>query len=239
MEQDNTEKQDKKLMRIHSDILGKVDNIVSFLSQFEKTYNNLVIFDKITQLAISEKKELDRHYKYRERYLINLREFLKYSKSSSVEYFRKSEDYRNSFERLLFDSDLLYAPIKRIDLLSRQFRDSLILNEDKLILNKVNFQSPGFWEFLGSVNPLQQIREYIKDRHERNKDRKWRDNQEEKKVNLENQLLENKIIHERINILKSLNYSNEEIKIFINETFTQPLAELNKFQDNNTIGKIK
>ena len=32
-------------------------------------------------------------------------------------------------------------------------------------------ESPGFWEFLGSLNPLEVIRRYLNDRHERAKDR--------------------------------------------------------------------
>ncbi len=41
----------------------------------------------------------------------------------------------------------------------------------RLTLERVRIESPGIWEFLGSLNPLQQIREYLKDRHSRRQDR--------------------------------------------------------------------
>ena len=61
-----------------------------------------------------------------------------------------------------------------------------ILPENKLTITKINIQSPGFWEVLGSLNPLQQLREYLNDRHERRKDRQWREQTEKEKAVLEN-----------------------------------------------------
>jgi hypothetical protein len=72
--------------------------------------------------------------------------------------------------------------------------------------------SPCFLDFLGSLNPFQQIREYLKDRHERKKDNCYRNRQEE--INGELDILESKnnIIIQRIDIFKSLGYSDIEIK---------------------------
>ena len=49
---------------------------------------------------------------------------------------------------------------------TRNVREVVVPN-DRLIIDKVVIESPGAWEFLASLNPLQQIREYLKDRHER------------------------------------------------------------------------
>lgn len=75
---------------------------------------------------------------------------------------------------------------------TRNFRD-LVLPAEKLIIDKVNIESPGAWEFLGALNPLQQIREYLKDRHERRKDREWRESEEQKQMSLENQKREQEV----------------------------------------------
>ena len=64
--------------------------------------------------------------------------------------------------------------------------DEYILPREELIVTRINFNSPGFWEMIGSLNPLVQIREYLNDRHNRKKDkRQW-------EIETEKALLENK-----------------------------------------------
>jgi hypothetical protein len=58
----------------------------------------------------------------------------------------------------------------------------------------VQLTSPGFWDFLGKLMPLETIRQYLNDRHERAKDREYRNEAEEKRLDLENRLLEMKIV---------------------------------------------
>jgi hypothetical protein len=43
-----------------------------------------------------------------------------------------------------------------------------------LIVSRVVLTSPGFWEFVGSLNPLEVLRQYLNDRHERRKDDEYR-----------------------------------------------------------------
>jgi len=40
---------------------------------------------------------------------------------------------------------------------------------EQLVLAHVRLQSEGFWEFIGQLNPLEVIRQYLNDRHERRK----------------------------------------------------------------------
>lgn len=126
---------------------------------------------------------------------------------------------------------LRLSPIKEV-------REVIMPNE-RLIINKVSIESPGFWEFLGSINPLQQIREYLKDRHERRKDKEWRERLEEKKMELENLSLQNKIVGERIEILKSIGYSNEGIRRVVSRHLYEPLKKLDKYQDTEMIGSAE
>lgn len=106
---------------------------------------------------------------------------------------------------------------------------------DRLIISKVNIQSPGFWEVIGSLNPLQQIREYIKDRHERKKDKNYRCRQEEELKELEIQERKDKIVNERIKTLKELGYSDIEIRQLVTSMVIQPLNRLGQHQDNGQI----
>ena len=118
----------------------------------------------------------------------------------------------------------------------------LIKPVDTLVISRISIQSPGFWEIVGSLNPLQQIREYLKDRHERRKDIEWRETSEKEKAMLENELIQKKIIDydnklqvDRIKILKEIGFSNEEIRELIWTNAGKPLMELGKHQDNGII----
>jgi DNA-binding transcriptional MerR regulator len=118
----------------------------------------------------------------------------------------------------------------------------LIKPVDTLVISRISIQSPGFWEIVGSLNPLQQIREYLKDRHERRKDIEWRETSEKEKAMLENELIQKQIIEydnklqvDRIKILKEIGFSNEEIRELIWANAGKPLMELGKHQDNGII----
>src|SRR5690606_29760866 len=74
--------------------------------------------------------------------------------------------------------------------------------QDRLVLNRVRIESPGFWEFLGSLNPLLHIREYLNDRHRRRQDQEYREASEKKRLELENELLQAQIEREFNTVLK-------------------------------------
>lgn len=120
--------------------------------------------------------------------------------------------------------------------------EELILPENRLVVDKIVIQSPGFWEVIGSLNPLQQIREYLNDRHKRQQDRNWRNETDKRKAELENELLQrqifesdNKIMRERIEILRELGFGETEIRELIWTNMGEPLRQLGKHQDNGLI----
>lgn len=117
-----------------------------------------------------------------------------------------------------------------------------VLPEHHLMLNRVKIESPGFWEFLGSLNPLQQIREYLNDRHRRKQNKDFRNDAEKERLALENELLrrqitdsDNSILRERISILKELGFSDQEIRQMIWSNIGKPLAQLGRHQDTGLI----
>jgi len=112
----------------------------------------------------------------------------------------------------------------------------VVLPNDRLILYKANISSPGIWEFLASLNPLEQIRRYLCDRHERRKDKKWRENEERKQMQLDNLLTENAVVREKIEILEKLGFSEEQIRRSILVNLYRPLSKLDNYQDTNLIG---
>lgn len=112
----------------------------------------------------------------------------------------------------------------------------VVLPNDRLVLYRAKIGSPGIWEFLASLNPLEQIRRYLCDRHERRKDKEWREDEESRKMRLDNLLIETAVIRERIEIFKKLGISDEQIRRIILVNLHEPLSKLDVYQDNDLIG---
>lgn len=113
----------------------------------------------------------------------------------------------------------------------------------RLVLEHVRIESPGFWEFVASLNPLQQIREYLNDRHRRRQDRDFREASERERLALENELIrrqiverDNAILRERITILRDVGYSDDEIDRLIWSSIGGSMARLGRHQDTRLIG---
>lgn len=105
----------------------------------------------------------------------------------------------------------------------------------RLTLERVRIESPGAWEFLGSLNPLQQIREYLKDRHSRRQDREYRENLEKEKLELENEVLRNTVLKQRIETMRDIGIDDTHIRDVIWSTSGVHLSRLGRHQDNRLI----
>jgi hypothetical protein len=55
-----------------------------------------------------------------------------------------------------------------------------------LVVSRVVLRSPGFWEFMGTLNPLEVTRRYLNDRHERRKDDEYRSRADADRLALDN-----------------------------------------------------
>lgn len=117
-----------------------------------------------------------------------------------------------------------------------------MLPEYRLELRRVSIQSPGFWEFIGGLNPLQQVREFLNDRHERRKDHEYRELAEKERLRLDNELLqrqilekENSILREQLSIMREVGLGDAEIRQFIWSRLGLPLSQLGRHQDNGLI----
>ena len=120
--------------------------------------------------------------------------------------------------------------------------DSLPPNA-RLTLERVRIESPGFWEFCASLNPLQQIREYLNDRHRRRQDREFREPLEKERLELENECLRLQIkkmnidyLREYHQLLHELGYSEDDIHHEYWATIGNPLSRLGRHQDTRLIG---
>lgn len=215
-------------LRIKAERLGNVSNIIEFLIDLEKAYNSIYTFDFLVETLSN-----DRHRRFNQDDV----RFQLYKELSKQ--FKQNE---SPFELKYFEFYIEFINNWHQDKLPNLFElqgkiiiERLILPSDKLYISKVNIQSPGFWEFIGSLNPIQQIREWLKDHHERKKDNKFRSRQEEELGELTIMEKKESLLNTRIDILKKLGYSELEIRPFVSKMLLEPLNELKKHLDNGQI----
>ena len=118
----------------------------------------------------------------------------------------------------------------------------LMLPDDRLSIRRIQLDSPGFWEFLGALNPLLQIREFLNDRHKRRQDREYREQSERERLSLDNEMIQrqiwekdNSILQGRISILRDIGLSDDDIRAIIWASVGKPLVTLGKHQDAGLI----
>jgi hypothetical protein len=114
---------------------------------------------------------------------------------------------------------------------------------DQLEISKISIQSPGWIELLASWSPLQQIREYLKDRHERKKDKLWRWESERMREMAELELLRIQAERERTGairdfygLLEEMDVSSEERQKILWQRLGAPLSRLAHHQDSGLLG---
>jgi NACalpha-BTF3-like transcription factor len=178
-------------LRINTEKLGDIRDIIQYLQVIEKAYNHLYAFDFI----ISDAKL--RHKKLNES-----------SWGSS-------------------------KPVRTIPSIRKP--EEMVLPDDRIQLTSIVIKSPGFWEFLGNINPLEVIRKYLCDRHERKKDEAYRNQQEKERGELENEKLRTQIVQEKIKVLKNLGVPEEKIRKALFEHVIKPLGELDAIQDKRLV----
>jgi len=219
-------------IKIKSERLGSVQTVKQLLTDIENAYNSIYAFDFLVETLSSDR---DRQLRLLDDHFHHLR---KYWKEFSM---RERYPFDPFLYELFWDKYLSRPqdrPINLLELQSKLDISKIVLPSDRLTITKINIQSPGFWEFLGSLNPLQQIREYIKDRHERKKDKKYRSRQEEELGDLSIEEKKNNILNQRIEILRKLGYSETEIRQLVLTMVVEPLNKIGKHQDNGQIDGI-
>lgn len=105
-----------------------------------------------------------------------------------------------------------------------------------LLLNAVVLQSPGWWEFLGSLSPLKALMDYLNDRHSRRKDIAYKNRLEEEKLTIENKLLQLRLISETIDVAKKAGIPDVQITGLIRDHAVIPLLKIESLQDKGLIG---
>jgi hypothetical protein len=112
---------------------------------------------------------------------------------------------------------------------------SLVPRSEQLVLTAVDLRSPGFWEFLGTLNPLEVISKWLNDQHERRKDRDYRETAEKRRLEIENFQRETQAIAERVQLAKELGAADNDLAPLLNELVYKPLSALDRRQYEGVI----
>ena len=128
--------------------------------------------------------------------------------------------------RTLADPSLPWRPIAAY---------SLVQTEYRLVLRAVQLASPGFWDFLGKLSPLEVMRLYLQDRHERRKDREYREAAERERLFWENKARQISVIDQAIEVARKHGASGETVQQLVERFIAGPLSELDTYQDHGVI----
>lgn len=207
------------ILKIKAKRLGTVKEVKQLLTDFENAYNSIYAFDFLVDTLSNDQA---RRLRLLDERFHNWR---KYWKEFSM---RKDFPYDPFMFELFWDRHLHRTDESTLNLLELQSKidiDKIVLPADSLVISKVNIQSPGFWEFLGSANPLTFIREFVKDLSYRNRQEK--------------ELGELKILQEKIATLKQLGYSDIEIRQLTTAMVTEPLKKIGNHKDSGLIDGLE
>ena len=168
------------------------------------------------------------------------------------QYLRSLEEAYNSayiFSKIVEEAQEIYnfyegqkPPIPLINLLwinwwppSGKKVKSFVPKSGQLKLVEVELHSPGYWDLLGKLNPLEVIREYLNDRHNRKKDRDYRNREEEERLKIENDKAKLELYRERLKLLRDMGATEEQLAVVIEKLLIEPLMRLDQYQDQKII----
>lgn len=110
---------------------------------------------------------------------------------------------------------------------------------ERLAIRACRIGSPGILDIVGNFNILDTLRRWQQDRHERRKDRDYREQAERDKLWLENELLRDRVIESRIALLEKLNTPKTEINWAVNRLLVDEVAPLQRRLDSGDIQGIE
>ncbi len=119
---------------------------------------------------------------------------------------------------------------------------SMVLPADRLVFRGAQFESPGFWDIIGTLNPFETLRLYLNDRHERRRDKDFRNEQVRRKFNQEErareahlQWMEDSALIRRIEEARRLGATERDIAPLLNELLHRPLRNVAHYQDGGLV----
>ncbi len=116
---------------------------------------------------------------------------------------------------------------------------SLVPDENRLKLCSVQLKSSYFWDFMGKLNPLKVLQAYLSAQCKQKNGREYREKKEIGKLELENELLETNPIGKKLELLKQMGVTSQDLSLLKDRLLRRPLRGLNKYQDQVMIASAE
>jgi hypothetical protein len=140
-----------------------------------------------------------------------------------------------AFFEIISDAFVALRPQLSLDLLARTAARDLLAPSERLRFYGASFSSPGWWEVFGKLNPLEVIRQYLNDRHEHRKDREYREAADRRRLDLENELLQTKVVGEKLRLAREIGVPERDLTAAVNKMLLKPLRQIGAAQDDGII----
>lgn len=161
--------------------------------------------------------------------------------SQFLDAFSQAHNSYLAFERLMERPWYRDYPYRRGFLfdIAPAYADEMVSASERVVVVRVELASPGFWDLLGVSRALDVARQFLVDRDERKKDRAYRNREEERRLGLQNDILELERIRQQIEIGKEAGFTEDEIQILARRLLEPPLERLGDLQDRGVIDASK
>jgi hypothetical protein len=114
--------------------------------------------------------------------------------------------------------------------------DHMVLPSERLVLSSIEAASPGRVSLIGDIKLLEQIRLWLSDRAERRKDRDYRNREEARRLDLENQQRETELLRARVAAMREMGLPEADIVTVVRQLVGLPIQALEAGQDAIGIG---
>ncbi|MDW3218747.1 MAG: hypothetical protein R8F63_09055 [Acidimicrobiales bacterium] len=136
----------------------------------------------------------------------------------------RPEQFRPFGLRPLLDRDWLPEPA--------------VLPSERLVLSAIEVSSPGSISLFGDLGILEQLRIWLNDRDERRKDRDYRDREDARRLDLENQQRETDLLRSRIAAMREAGMPEVAIVEATRALIGEPLEAVERAQDRVGLGEL-
>ncbi|GHY85059.1 hypothetical protein VCSRO120_3556 [Vibrio cholerae] len=92
---------------------------------------------------------------------------------------------------------------------------------------------------MGKLNPLEVLRQYLNDRHERKKDEDYRNTLEKEKLGIENDILKLEFTRQVIEVARQTGHSEEEIRSIVRDQIVIPLISLDALSEKGMVTYVE
>jgi len=200
-----------------AELQGLVDSL-------DGAYASLSTLDGAFALMVGDREDFDptRIYGYRQQ-----SDYAPRTLAVAAEFV---EEHRKQVRRYIDGGNSPYDDSQRYS--------RLLGEEGRLIVHSFRMNSPVLWEFIGSQNPLEALRNALNDRHSRRQDREYREAaeaerlaQQNERLRLENLEIAERIAYRRIEALKSAGVSKKEIQAVTRRVLGRNIERLQTIGD--------